>query len=357
MNQVTYQLIFRGEVMPGNDPLEVRKKLGARFHINTAQIDRLFNGKPILIKEEVDYKTALKYQILFEWAGAVCHIETDAGEAEKASLTQQPAHVNVIFDGTIDQHYQQEDVKKNLKELLKLNDRRLEELFSGQPVVIMQDVDYHPALKIQTSFELAGAICRFEPATTFSAADDLVEEVSQQEHGQDVPYATMRCPKCGQEQKKSRKCRYCGIYIETYLKKDSASTPKSTKSSYFGKKPEFRKELFFWGIGLIVLGFLQIAYLEIWASAIILIGILNLCVQARVMFLLNGVTVLISGAVGLIFQVLQLLFMQQGVVTRAGNGGSELMFEFGYIVIISGIQFYMGAQTFKRFIEKRHPEK
>jgi hypothetical protein len=58
---------------------------------------------------------------------------------------------------------------------------------------------------------------------------------------------------------------------------------------------------------------------------------------------------MISGATGLIFLLLRTLFMQQGFVARAGNGEPELLLELAYIVIISGVQFYMGAQAFKKF--------
>ena len=244
MNELTYHLIFQGEIAPGRDPLEVRKKIGARFHIaDEAQLDRLFNGTPILVKEHVDYKTALKYQILFEWAGAVCHIETSTGDVETETPKKPLTHVNVIFDGAIDQRYQREDVKKNLKTLLKLHDRRIEELFSGHPVIIMQDVDYHPALKIQTSFELAGAFCRLEHVEVLSP-DESVAEGPQNGQGQDASYATMCCPKCGREQKKSRKCRFCGIYVDTYIKKNAVSTSGSTKSSNPRKVPRSKKNYF-----------------------------------------------------------------------------------------------------------------
>ncbi|GAK58861.1 hypothetical protein U27_05836 [Candidatus Vecturithrix granuli] len=352
MKNPGYQLIFQGVIAPGQELEEVRRKLSARFHIDAAQLDRLFNGKPIIVKEDADYKTVLKYQILFEWAGAIGRIESKTPDIEPDDLQAYPSHVNVIFDGAIEQRYRVEDVKKNLKDLLKLNDRRLEELFSGHPVLIMQNVNYLPALKIQTSFELAGAMCRIEPVEQASSEESSAEESQQEQSGQ-VSYETMHCPKCGREQKKSRKCRYCGIYIETYLKKNTDSTSKSRKQSAFKSTLNLKRELSQWGTGLIVLGIIQFTGLGVWASALVLIGILNLLVQQRVMFLVNGVTLLISGTAGFVFMILHTVFMKQDVVVQAGNGGTQWFIELGYIVIISGIQFYLGARAFKKFVSYR----
>lgn len=352
MKHPGYQLIFQGAIAPGQELEEVKSKLCARFHIDTAQLDRLFNGTPIIVKEDADYKTILKYQILFEWAGAISQIESKTPDIKADDLQGYHAHVNVIFDGAIDQRYQVEDVKKNLKDLLKLNDRRLEELFSGHPVLIMRNVDYHPALKIQTSFELAGAMCRIEPVEQPSS-QNVIETEPRQEQVAQISYETMRCPKCGQKQKKSRKCRYCGIYIETYLKKNTDSGSKSRKESAFKHTLNLKRELSQWGIGLIVLGIIQLAGLGLWASVLVLIGILNLLVQQRVMFLVNGITLLISGTTGFVLMLLQPLFMKQEFVVQAGNGGTEWLIELGYIVIISVIQFYMGARAFKKFVSYR----
>lgn len=352
MKHPGYQLIFQGAIAPGQELEEVRKKLSARFHIDTAQLDRLFNGTPIIVKEDADYKTILKYQILFEWAGAICRIESSTQNIESEVLQAPPSHVNVIFDGVIDQRLQVEEVKKNLKDLLKLNDRRLEELFSGNPVLLMQNVNYLPALKIQTSFELAGAICRIEPVEQ-PPSQRVITAEPQQEHVVQASYETMRCPKCGQEQKKSRKCRYCGIYIETYLKKNSDSKSGLKKQSVSKGALNLKRELSHWGIGLTVLGIIQFAGLGVWASALILIGILNLFVQQRVMFLVDGITLIVSGVTGFVFMVLHTLFMKQGAVIQAGNGDSEWLIEIGYIVIISGIQFYLGSRAFKKFVSYR----
>ena len=353
MKHPGYQLIFEGAIAPGQELEEVRRKLSARFHIDdTTQLDRLFNGTPIIVKEDADYKTILKYQILFEWAGAISRIESKTPDIEPEVLQTYPSHVNVIFDGAIIPQHQVEDVKKNLKDLMKLNDRRLEELFSGHPVLIMQNVNYLPALKIQTSFELAGAMCRIEPVEQPSSQNVIAAEPQQDQFAQ-TSYETMRCPKCGREQKKSRKCRYCGIYVETYLKKNPDSKATSRKQSVSKNTLNLKRELSHWGIGLIVLGIIQLAGLGVWASALVLIGILNLLVQQRVMFLVNGITLLISGAAGFVFMILQTVFMKQSIVVQAGNGDTQWLIEIGYIVIISGVQFYMGSRAFKKFVSYR----
>ncbi|MDY0092328.1 MAG: hypothetical protein RBT80_06485 [Candidatus Vecturithrix sp.] len=349
MKQPNYhQLIFQGAIALGQDLNEVKRKLSLCFHIDAAQLGRLFQGTPIVVKEDADYKNVLKYQILFEWAGAVCHIESKANESEP----QHHAYVNVIFDGTVAEGHEVEEVKKNLKTLLKLNDKRLEELFSGHPMVIMQDVNYLPALKIQTSFELAGATCRIEPVKQ-AFSQHVIKTEPQQFQVVQASYEVMKCPQCGQKQKKSRKCRYCGVYIETYMKKNRGSKVRPKAQSALNHPSNVKRELLPWGIGLMGVGCLQFVGLGLWASIIVLVGALNLRMQQHVMFLVNGVTLLISGAAGSVGMILHALMMKQDFVAQAGSGGAEGFMEFAYIVIISGIQFYMGARAFHKFVSYR----
>ncbi len=230
MNPGSYNLIFHGDIASGHTIDEVKQKLSVQFNIEHNRIDRLFTHTPFLVKAHIDYKTATKYQILFEWAGALCTIESveSIPKTMPQNSRENCQRCDVIFTGKIRKGYQVEDVQCNLMTFLHLNKRRINELFVGVPVILMQDVSYPPALKIQTGFELAGAICTLkmisQPLPSEIHLGSLLEEQAQLSSR---PYMT--CPKCGFRQWASRKCCQCGIYTGNYLKRKDECKGKQSK--------------------------------------------------------------------------------------------------------------------------------
>jgi hypothetical protein len=65
-----YRLIFRGEVLDGQHPAVVRRKLGQLLSLDEARLDRLFSGQPVVVKAEADAASAARFQELFRKAGA-----------------------------------------------------------------------------------------------------------------------------------------------------------------------------------------------------------------------------------------------------------------------------------------------
>jgi hypothetical protein len=65
-----YDLSYRGLLRPGADPEETRRRLGAIFKLNEAGLERLFTGKPVVVKRDVDAATAAHFERLFAQAGA-----------------------------------------------------------------------------------------------------------------------------------------------------------------------------------------------------------------------------------------------------------------------------------------------
>lgn len=80
----TYKLVFRGEVLEGQHPAVVRRRLGELLSIDDARLERLFSGQPVVIKSEIDQAGAARFQAMFRKAGArlrVAPIE-DRGPAD-----------------------------------------------------------------------------------------------------------------------------------------------------------------------------------------------------------------------------------------------------------------------------------
>ncbi len=66
-----YNVYFAGQVMDGFELNTVRDKLAKVFNADQTTLDKLFCGKPQLIKRDCDKATALKYKQALERAGAI----------------------------------------------------------------------------------------------------------------------------------------------------------------------------------------------------------------------------------------------------------------------------------------------
>ena len=84
-----YNVYFSGQVLAGEEPAEVRRRLGQLFKADEATLDKLFSGKAQLVKRNCDKATALKYKQAMEQAGAAPLIKAIA--AEPAAAEQAPA--------------------------------------------------------------------------------------------------------------------------------------------------------------------------------------------------------------------------------------------------------------------------
>jgi hypothetical protein len=88
MEPKQYNVVFKGEILPGHTLAEVKNALSARFKLNAAKTDNLFTGRAVTVKGGVDYQTAVKLQAAFQQVGAVCYLEplpevTDARPSEQ----------------------------------------------------------------------------------------------------------------------------------------------------------------------------------------------------------------------------------------------------------------------------------
>lgn len=63
-------VVFAGEILPGNDPDTVKQNLARLFKIDAAKVEAFFQGKPRVIKKSVDRPTADKFVQALEKAGA-----------------------------------------------------------------------------------------------------------------------------------------------------------------------------------------------------------------------------------------------------------------------------------------------
>lgn len=65
------QLVFNGECIEGRDPLTVRRAVAAALKLDEERASRLFSGKPVVLKRQVDLSYAVRHIARFAVMGAV----------------------------------------------------------------------------------------------------------------------------------------------------------------------------------------------------------------------------------------------------------------------------------------------
>ncbi|MDM8517505.1 PQQ-binding-like beta-propeller repeat protein [Desulfobacterales bacterium HSG16] len=183
MDDSRYNIIYKGEICKGNEIERVKKNLAGLFNINEKKIGQFFIGKPVVIKKNVDYNTAVKYAKTLKNAGAVCKISKikPASEQKKSSRADKPNALS-----------KNRPAKKAINKSENLSGR-------------------HP---------------------------------QHQEKKIKEPEAMMTCPKCSHEQPKAETCPYCGTVIKKYLKSGAASriNPSVQTRNKFQEQQQTRKQ-------------------------------------------------------------------------------------------------------------------
>lgn len=90
----SYKLVFRGEVLEGQHPAVVRKRLGESGGFDAAQLDKLFSGRPVVVKRAADSAAAARIQSMFRKAGArlrVLPVDEDDSAASPPSSAETAA--------------------------------------------------------------------------------------------------------------------------------------------------------------------------------------------------------------------------------------------------------------------------
>ncbi len=146
---------------------------------------------------------------------------------------------NIIFSGKIVDNFEVQEVRKNLSSLFKMDEKRIERLFSGKRIVLQRNVNRETALKYQKAFQKAGAICEIDPVKIHGTS--ISHSIThKQESLRTYGHKEIICPACGHKQEKLLECLKCGIIISKYKRKiehkpsnslSTTSSPISTQST------------------------------------------------------------------------------------------------------------------------------
>jgi len=87
----TYKLVFRGDIAPGHELMDVRQKLQQLFSLDDEGINKLFCGRPVTIKRQLDQASAEKWCAALLKAGAIVKMspedESISASAENGSIS------------------------------------------------------------------------------------------------------------------------------------------------------------------------------------------------------------------------------------------------------------------------------
>ena len=80
-----FQLVFKGECTSGTETQTARRNAQALFKASVEQLDRMFSGQPVVIRNKLEQAQAEKYRAVLEKHGMVAYVQPMPGaEAEKA---------------------------------------------------------------------------------------------------------------------------------------------------------------------------------------------------------------------------------------------------------------------------------
>lgn len=90
MSDARFHIVFSGKLVGGADLATVKSNLGRLFKMDSARVEKLFSGQPVVIKKDADQPTAMKFRALMKQAGAECEIRPVSGGVQ-AWAPAQPA--------------------------------------------------------------------------------------------------------------------------------------------------------------------------------------------------------------------------------------------------------------------------
>jgi hypothetical protein len=74
MSEVRFDVVFRGQVLPGRSAEAAAQSLAATFKLTPEKVAQYFTGQPYTVARGLDAEKAEKYRAAFEAAGAVCEL-------------------------------------------------------------------------------------------------------------------------------------------------------------------------------------------------------------------------------------------------------------------------------------------
>jgi len=86
-----FQLVFKGECTPGTEITTARSNARALFKASVEQVERMFSGSPVVIRNRLDEEQAEKYRAVLNKHGMVAYVQPMPGSRVQPKATPAPA--------------------------------------------------------------------------------------------------------------------------------------------------------------------------------------------------------------------------------------------------------------------------
>ena len=105
MGQVKLDVYFRGDTVAGQTVTAVRARLQKLFNADEQQLQRLFSGRPVAVRRDLDTSAAERYRDAMLEAGALVELRPAAAATETSAEpgVQEDAVAQVVEPGSDDQ--------------------------------------------------------------------------------------------------------------------------------------------------------------------------------------------------------------------------------------------------------------
>ncbi len=85
-----FQLVFKGECVPGTDLETARNNARTLFKASLEQVDRMFSGQPVVIRNKLEEVQAEKYRAVLRKHGMVAYVQPMADARPASNTAPQP---------------------------------------------------------------------------------------------------------------------------------------------------------------------------------------------------------------------------------------------------------------------------
>jgi hypothetical protein len=126
-----FQLVFKGECIPGTDLETARNNARALFKASTEQLDRMFSGQPVVIRNKLDETQAEKYRAVLNKHGMRTYVQPMPGyeSSEKPKPMSPTAATSAA--GSVAAPARKQSVTVDPGDRLQVAGDKVDEILSG----------------------------------------------------------------------------------------------------------------------------------------------------------------------------------------------------------------------------------